>query len=363
MTDATTDQREFAPVAQLRLDLGNPRLAGEVLESEADALAELVETADVDELVQAIGNSGWIDFEPLVVLRHENTVLEGNRRLAALRVLKDDELQKEYGITPPDPVHEASSPKEVRVHYVGTRSDARDFIGFKHVNGPHKWDSLAKAKFAREWLDEDQTMTLEGIARRLGDGHNTVARLVNAYTVLEQATKAGFDINRRTKANFAFSHLYTALPRPSVRQYLGLSIAPNELLAPDPISEARKPALVDFMGLLYGQGPGKPTVIGSQNPDLNRLVDVLADRTASAMIVADRDLVSAYGQVEDRGRKFTELLFSLNKAARAVSESLGDYEFDADLDDMVHGIQRTVRSVVASMEAERTEAQQSADDR
>lgn len=343
---------KYVPVATLQLDLKNPRHPEAELDSLDEALQQLVHDADVNELVQAIGNSGWLNYEPLVVLRGGNVVLEGNRRLAALQILSSVELQARFGISPPDPLHPRARPLEVQAVLVDDRDQARDFIGFKHVNGPHKWDSLAKAKFAWEWSRGPNGLTLAQIAKRLGDGHNTVARLVNAYVVLQQGIELGFDISQRTKATFSFSHLYTALPRPNVRDHLGLTDAPNELLSDSPVPPDKRDTLVQFLTLLYGQGDRK-TVIQSQNPNLNELIDVLGNPTATAMLISDNDLRVAYAQVEDRGRRFAERVFALNKAARAAAEAAGDYSYDPDLDDMMNSVMKTVRGIVSAMTVEK----------
>lgn len=344
-------------VDALAFDPENPRLPGADLSSARSAIEALVAEADVNELVQAIGYSGWLNYEPLVVLADGNVVLEGNRRLAALRIISDESLQREFGIFPPDSMHENAKPKQVRALFVDSPEEARDFIGFKHVNGPHKWDAYAKAKFAWQWISSDKGISLSDVAKRLGDGHNTVARLVNAYILLEQAIAIGFDMNARTKTQFAFSHLYTGLVRPSVREFLGIEAIPvNDLLPDKPVDSEHQPNLLEFLTLLYGQGE-KLTVIGSQNPDLNRLVDVLANATATSMLLSDNDLKSAYAQVEDKSRRFAELIFNLNKAARAASEAAGDYSYDPDLQDMVQRVSKTVRALSAAMASEKEASQ------
>ena len=111
-------------------------------------------------------------------------------------------------------------PRTVRIRRVRSRSDARDYIGFKHINGAFKWDALAKAKYAAEWFHDGYD--IKQISRRLGDRHNTVVRLVNGWSVLRQSLSQGFDLKKTTKRGFAFSHLYTVLARPNVRRFLGL---------------------------------------------------------------------------------------------------------------------------------------------
>lgn len=347
----------YASPADLHFDPRNPRLPKSQTPSEPDAIAALVDEADVNELVQSIAHSGWLDFEPLIVWRDGNLVLEGNRRLAALRIIADPALQRHFGIKLPGDLHENAKPDEVRVMWVDTRNDARDFIGFKHVNGPHKWDSLAKARFAWEWLQEDSTLTLDDVASRLGDGHNTVARLVNGYVVLEQARDLGFDEEQRTAPRFAFSHLYTILARPNARDWLGIARPINDLLEKDPVQPTHRDSLLQLMAWLYGQGDQR-SVIKSQNPNLNELTAVLGNRTATAMLVSEGDLGQAYAQVEDRGRRFSELLFALQGAAREVAAALGDYEVDKDLQSIAEGVHRTVRSIVASMATARDDEDQ-----
>jgi len=350
-----TVETDHVSPADLNFDPRNPRLPKSQTPSEPDAIAALVDEADVEELVQSIVHSGWLDFEPLIVLRDGNIVLEGNRRLAALRIIADPILQRHYGIRLPADIHPNATPKQVRVVFVDTRNEARDFIGFKHVNGPHKWDSLAKARYAWEWLQEDDSLSLEDVASRLGDGHNTVARLVNGYILLEQARELGFDEEQRTAPRFAFSHLYTILARPNARDWLGLDSPINDLLDKNPVDVDHRENLLQLMTWLYGQGEQR-SVIKSQNPNLNQLTAVLGNRTAAAMLASEGDLGQAYAQVEDRGRRFSELLFALQGAAREVAAAVGDYEYDPDLQAIAEGIQRTVRSIVASMASARDDA-------
>lgn len=347
-----TVEDEFAEPADLNFDPYNPRLPQSQGPSALDSIEALFEQADAGELVASIAHSGWLDYEPLIVLREGKIVLEGNRRLAALRVLADPDLQRKFAVKIPDPPHERANPERVRVKWVDTRSEARDFIGFKHVNGPHKWDSLAKARFAWEWLQEDRELTLDDVARRLGDGHNTVARLVNGYVLLDQARDLGFDDEKRTSARFAFSHLYTILARPNARDFLGLSTPVNDLLSAHPVPDERRENLLQLMTWLYGQGEQR-SVIKSQNPNLNQLTEVLGNKTATAILAASSDLKEAYAQVEDRSYRFSTALFALHHAARDAAATVGDYAYDPDLHALAEGVFRTVRGLLASMETAR----------
>lgn len=338
---------EFENPKNLKLDLRNPRSPDGAFDSEEDVLAYLVDHADVDELIQAILSSGWHDYESLIVLSDENVVLEGNRRLAALRILADPELRARLKIELNEPVGPAALPDAVRIRRVASRRDARDYIGFKHINGPFKWDALSKAKYAAEWHEDGGD--IQQISRRLGDRHNTVVRLVNGWNVLTQSLAYGFDLKATTKKSFPFSHLYTGLSRPNVRRYLGLPTDDVSAVLPaNPVPEEHLDHLQAFMSWLYGQR-GKPSVIRSQNPDLNHLVEVLGNEPARIMLEASHDLDAAYDLVEDKGIKFGEAVMNTVRQAEDALRLVGNYDGRADLMGAGDNLRRTVLSLHGAM--------------
>lgn len=359
MTDAASPpsgRDEFEKPNNLHLDLLNPRVPDETFENEDAVLEYLFDHADVDELVQSILSSGWLDYEPLIVLDDGNIVLEGNRRLAALRIISNATLRERLKIELPSSPSPASIPAYVRIRRVKSRNEARDFIGFKHINGPFKWDALAKAKYAADWFRDGGD--IKQISRRLGDNHNTVTRLVNGWNVLHQSLALGFDRDNTTKRSFPFSHLYTALARPTVRRYLGL---PDDdisaVLRADPVPRDKTEELQRFMSWLYGQR-NEPSVIASQNPDLNRLVEVLGNETARTMLEATRDLNAAYGQVEDKPLQFSRTLMLTIKQAEDTLKLVGNYDGRGDLMSAGDNLRRTVLTLHSAMKAARDRAEE-----
>ena len=91
----------------LIFDRKNPRLAGyEITETttDADIIKLLWDEMDVRELVFSMAEHGFFQYEPLIVAKEEEKliVIEGNRRLAALRYILNPEIAEEIGGTPPD---------------------------------------------------------------------------------------------------------------------------------------------------------------------------------------------------------------------------------------------------------------------
>ena len=343
------DDQAFIEPSALRFDRQNPRFLDSTAMTEEDIIQWLYDQADVDELIQSILSAGYIDFEPLIVLRKDNIVLEGNRRLAALRLIVNENLRKELKITLPAIADAKPPPAKVRIRWVDSRSQARDFIGFKHINGPFKWDALAKAKYAAQWLEEGGDIS--AISRTLGDNHNTVRRLVNGWFVLQQATADGFDVNRISKRNFAFSHLYTALTRASVRDYLGLSSEDlSSTPQKNPIAPAHRDDLQRLMSWLYGQEQrDEVTLIQSQNPNLNELSKVLGNPEAKRMLLASRNLQTAYERVDPPSARFEDALMKTTKQCEDTMSLSGFYDGDAILLRVAEGLSRTTRSLLVVM--------------
>jgi len=125
----------------LDFDQNNPRLIEDGIPDPNDAqiIKVLADGSDLSELVASIATNGYIDIEPMIVQRVNDRfrVLEGNRRLAAIRILQDPSLAKGTGIAVPSISEEVRrSLARVTVYAVSSADQARDFIGFKHINDP-----------------------------------------------------------------------------------------------------------------------------------------------------------------------------------------------------------------------------------
>jgi hypothetical protein len=344
---------ELVDPNDLKLDLHNPRMAEMEFQDEEQVLRHLIKEYDVDELVLSILTAGWLDYEPLIVERPTNTVIEGNRRLAALRLINDGTLREKvnYSLPETEGAHADSSPNLISVRYADDRKDAYVYIGFKHINGPFKWDSLAKAKFAADWLHAGHGV--ETVSRTLGDSNNTVVRLVNGWNVLQKAIELGFDVSQTSSIGpLPISHLYTALSRPDFKIFLGVTRGPKEIIEGSDITPDHHDDLLSAMSWIYGQKQkGEIALVKSQNPDLGKLVRVIAMPVAREELVANRDLDTAFSMLTPANIKFET---SLRQAARACEKALADakdYDGSPQLLEIVTGMGRIILAIRAAMQS------------
>ena len=263
----------------LYLDPANPRLADEGLSigEQEDIVRWLWRNKSVNELVDSILANGFWEHEELFATEEEGrlVVVEGNRRLVAVKILSDPDLRERLGITltehPSEEVLESIQQLPV---IRATRRELWGFVGFKHVNGPQAWDSIAKAEYVFR-VRRDFGLSLAEIASGIGDRHETVARLYRGYVVLRQAQDhLDFDTTDTQHRRFPFSHLWTALGYLSIRKYLGVDR--EALENEDPIPEGRLPKLKYLMQWLFGsQSQNIEATVRRQNPDLRHLAQAL----------------------------------------------------------------------------------------
>ena len=364
------------PVERLRLDRRNPRLIGADEDASDEAIiARLYRSAGLDELLQPVSANGYMDIEPLIVIcgrdiaHGDLIVLEGNRRLAALRLLREPSLAGRIASTQGLPITVPRIDESLRatldhvsVYPVASRERVRPLIGFKHINGPAKWDAYTKARFAAEWYKAGRAegIGLADIARSIGDRYSTIKRMVSAIYLLDQAEREGvFDVEDRYVRRLNFSHLYAALSRQQFAQFLGLesdwALHDPE---PDPVPAEKLGELRKMLIWIYGsKKDGVPPVVQFQNPDIKRLGEVLSHSQGRRVLEATRDLSAAHASTEPMEFQFTASLIRARDNMRKAVGALRAYDGrDQSLLDISEDVNETAEVVRLRMLTKRHEA-------
>jgi hypothetical protein len=359
---------------KLLLDLENPRFGLDVAESQDDALEVLVRNANLKELWDSINSQGWINFEPLVALSKKKTgcrvVIEGNRRVAALQTLLNPErlptaLAKRV---PPISLLAKGSIDELDVLLVDNRHEADAFIGFKHVNGPATWGSLAKAKFADSMFQrslaskKSPAKALSAVQDALGDtSSSSIARMLMAYKVFTQAVDNNHLSDRLLEEGLTgFSHLYTMMPNPASREFIGLGSAAitADSLKANPVPKEYLENLNYLVGWLFGNEKAKK-IIKAQGTDRPRLQKVLAEPAARKVLIATGDLTDAAAEIGLDVSDWRDRMIKLEKLAKDLSTDLFDVLDDMEADELkdakkrARTTEKACNSIVISLNAQR----------
>jgi len=323
-------------VKDLHFDYDNPRLAeyGITKATPEDEILQILwDAMDVRELVQSIAASGFFPQEALIVADEDGrkVVIEGNRRLAAVKVLLAGDHNGDRGWAIPEITPEARAALQTLPTIGSSRKDAWRFLGFKHVNGPAKWSSYAKAAYIST-VHKTFKIPLSDIANQIGDRHNTVQRLYRGLMVLEQAERHGvYNRDNVFRNRLAFSHLYTGLDYEGISGFLNM--APKETETDSPVPDEKLKELGELLVWLYGnKSEATPPVVETQNPDLRRLNAVVANREAVAALRAGEDLSKAYEISRPATSVFEEALLAAKRELTTARAALsGGYDNSLEL--------------------------------
>ncbi len=343
---------EHVPVQDLLLDADNPRVRHRAELGEQEELLKILwREFSVDEIALSISANGFFEYEPLFVAKEDETliVVEGNRRLAAVKLLLDRDLRSAVGATDLPKISPSARRELSKLPVViRPRDDIWEYVGFKHVNGPQAWQSYSKAQYIA-WVRNDLDVKLEDIARRIGDRHATVRRLYRGLMVFEQAEKTGaFDIEDRWKSHFSFSHLYTGLDYDGIQTFLAL---PEKSFKPNPIPRRKLSHLGELLIWLYGSKAREiEPVVKRQNPDLRVLDEVLQSRNGTAALRDGLGLSTSLEISKGDERLLREALVAAKERLQnARGKVVTGYEGEPDLLDTARDINSLARRIYEEM--------------
>ncbi|MBI2899563.1 MAG: ParB N-terminal domain-containing protein [Planctomycetes bacterium] len=347
-------------VDTLVLDAKNPRLVEADFSetaSQDDILLCLWREMAVDEIALSIAANGFFRHEPLYVAEESGkiVVIEGNRRVAAVRLLRDPSLRRKVGATDLPEISRADRDKLAKLPCIKcTRKRIWQFIGFKHVNGPQNWDSYSKAHYIA-FVHNKFRVPLDEIARDIGDKHATVRRLYAGLMVLEQAEAARvFDREDRAKKHFSFSHLYTGLTYRGIQKFLGVS--DRALGERKPVPQSHLAELGDLCVWLFGsKSEDREPVVQSQNPDLKKLDEVLQVKRATVALRQGLPLDVSLDIGRGDERVFREAIIGAKQALqKARGTVLTGYSGATDLMKAAKEIKELAEDVYGEMSERRS---------
>lgn len=351
------------PVDSLLLDTENPRLAmaaGKDSPTQFDLTKVLWTEMAVDELVLSIAANGYFQEEPIFVtpasseiVGNEYIVLEGNRRLAAVRILLDDDLRQQLRVTRMPRISEADKERlrKLPAFIYENRQVLWTYLSFRHINSPQEWGPYSKARFVARVHDQ-YGVGLSEISNRIGDQHETVRRLYRGYKVLRQAEEEGvYNINERYRQQFHFSHLYTALAYSQYQEFLG--IRPEDFEKEKPVPKTHWDALGELLTWLYGikkAGVEIKPMVERQNPDLNTLREVISNPTALHALRTGYPLARSHEVSISDARRFSEALIQAREELHHAERASTGYKGEERLFQTLVDIQRVAKTLRERMQ-------------
>lgn len=350
------------PEGQLLFDEENPRLTMSGEKSQDSLLRVLWKEMSVDEVAWSIAENGFFPSEPLFVIiknanetnpgRRRYIVVEGNRRLAAVRLLRDEKWRKIVGAAKDD-LPAASQTRVASLESVpaiifSNRRILWPTVGFRHINGIKPWNSISKARYVVS-VHEHFGICLDDIAAKIGDRHETVIKMYRGYKVLEQAEKETVFRRNDVYGKLSFSHLYTALDQRPFQVFLGID--PSDFKPSQPVPKQKIPHLEELMLWLFGKKSSSiEPVVRVQNPDLNVLRKIIEKPEALSALRSKYTLERAYALALGDKKRFRDSLISAKlELQNAKSTVTTGYSGEEDLYDVAEEIVLYAKTILEEM--------------
>jgi hypothetical protein len=287
VTMAVQNKIEYAKLKDLYLDPTNPRLGRHNTDRHMsqDAVLEIMNDWSLEELALSFLENGFWPQEALLVVEEllageqRHVVVEGNRRLAALIMLRQALDGKPDSKAWHDLVAHRKPPDnlftQIPFIHITSRRDVVSFLGFRHVTGIKEWKPAEKAEYITD-LIEQHNMSYDEVRRRIGSKTETVRRNYISYRLLLQM-EGEEDIDLERVEN-KFSVLYLSLRSVGVQKYLQIDIQAEPGKARKPVPRSRLEALARFALWMFGDENHDPIVPESRYVD--RFGKVLLDKKA-----------------------------------------------------------------------------------
>lgn len=280
---AISREIQYKDIASLDLDPNNPRLGRENTGPRVaqEKVLELMEDWNLDELALSFVENGFWPQEALLVIKEQLygrdalVVIEGNRRLAALKLLRNaangSPLSKTWetlaaNLKPQDQLF-----TKVPYMLVDSRADVDAFLGFRHVTGIMEWRPAEKAEYIAKLIEKG--LSYEDVRRRIGSKAETVRRNYISYRLLRQME----DVQEISvqKVESRFSVLFLSLRTVGVQNYLHINIKADPEAARQPVPRDRLEALAYFAQWLFGNEDKKIEPIVEDSRQVDRFGQIL----------------------------------------------------------------------------------------
>ena len=307
-------------VDALLLDDENPRLPERLRgKPQSEILVHLFQQGALEELAQSYLDNGFFQHEPLIVVpagATQYTVVEGNRRLAALEILLGAAEADEISFIAIEPsAEQASGLSEVPCFVVESRDLVHPFVGFRHIGGIKTWPPEAKARYV---LAEVRRIVQKGtsedpfreLGRRVGSNAQGMRNPYIAIRVLLYAREE-FGLSVEFVQESRFGVWLRCMNSADIRGYIGLGQGRTYEEIEEAVRALDRERLSEVLSDLRREGSARALLGDSR--DVTAYGRVLADQRAHDILRRTRDLTLAK-QVIDQ--------MDLGARARRIAESV-----------------------------------------
>lgn len=351
---------------ELLLDPENPRLPESVNRDQQSMLDYIASTTAIEELMSAIAENDFFPGEPLIVVKHNNKyiVVEGNRRLTAVKLLQDPSICSRPGAKMKEISEEAKyRPTEIPVVVRASRGEVLPYLGFRHITGIKQWEPLAKARYIEQLFSLTSKKVSPKarygeVARAIGSRRDHIKRNLDALAVYKVIKDNDFyEIDGLSDESIKFSVLSTALADDRIGTFVGLSTkdVDGNFVPQDPIvnPETLDSATIKELCIwLYKKDEKGKTRVG-ESRNLRYLSAVVDNPRALSAFKGGSPLKIAYQLTSDLTEDFLEFLYQAEGALSEAASMVANVGYEDDAYQVARRIQENIKLIGRELKEKR----------
>jgi hypothetical protein len=296
---------DYINVSDLVLDSCNPRIPKSLHNlSEKEIIDYLLLEAATLELMQAIGENDFFQGEQLLVSPmggDKFKVVEGNRRLASVKLLNDPSLASAKSASVKQICADAKfHPTRVPCLIFDTEEEIRKYLGFRHITGIKPWGLSEKARYLNQmYHDLFQSKNLDSssreLAKMIGSRREYVKRVLVAFDLYKIVEDEGFyKIRDLDDTTFYVGYLSDSLSKANIVAFLGINLSSD-----NPLENLNRGHFEELIHWFFEKNDQNKTRVKGKSDDLNKLNSVLGKESAYMAFSKGLDLERANELTED----------------------------------------------------------------
>jgi hypothetical protein len=326
-------ETDALPLSVLDLDPSNPRLPESMQgKTQDELLAFIAGEYHALEIGRSIARHGYFPSEPLIVIKKQDryTVLEGNRRLVALKLLADPDLASRLELPDAEEWSEIAGDAQLDANFpvvvAHSWREVAPIIGFRHISGIEPWDPWQKARFLAHLVDEEN-MGFEAAASEVGEDESDVRAHYRNYHVARQA-KDDFRIDT-TEIISRFGVFTRLLQDGRVLKYIGAPLPDAVRRGQRPLKAAASRRFKKVTRWVFGDAEKGPVFTDSRRiTDFGR---ILASTDGIAVLDKTGDFEDAFAAAGGIRQRILHYLRRAVSALESAAEDIGTYVNDQEI--------------------------------
>lgn len=377
----------------IEVDNDNPRLVPYLDNpdeaSQLDLIKILYENFDTEDVALSLVENGYFDEEPIIIVpkkkptdfsfaAHDNnpdqiskaiseliekdeisfTVVEGNRRSAAIKLITDSGLRDDLKI---DKIYPKTNNQEILDDISNIpciiyekREDVSSYLGVRHIAGLLKWEAFAQASYTASVIDkelENGLSIVEAIKRVqkvVGDRSDKLRKQYITYKLfLEARDVLGFNV--RPVVN-KFSLLTVVYNSASIRDYLGVESYSKVNLDEELIKTEKLAEFKNVLTWVYGNtDTSEQPVLTDSRKITNTLSHVVKNEEAINYLVKYRDLDGAFDRTNGERDYLSKKLISASRAMQTSLKFAYKYKNDDELIKQVSELEELIEALKSNL--------------